>query len=320
MLPTPTPKERTLFTTAAYFDLFSFPLTPLELWKWCYVEPDTKDAVPSLPEVYRLLEESQFLRQRLAHREGFYFLRGQDASVATRKRRYVLAEAKYQRVLRAARAFRHLPFIRAIAVCNSLAYNNTREDGDLDLLIITDPRRIWTTRLLTTGLAALLGWRPSAGHARDAVCLSFFLAEDALGLQHLGLTPDDPYLRYWIDQLVPVYGNPDVLLALRSANRWYRERLPNSYAVLPSDRRWVRDTFASKTARALVRAVHAGRFGDALEFHYERLQRTLLPETLKRMANQDSRVVVNHRMLKFHQNDRRAEFVAQLAARLVRVP
>lgn len=316
----PTAAEQAILSTFAYFDVFSYPLTPLEVWKWSYADNGQQTTFnhqhTTFGEVFSLLQLSVYLRERIDTDEGFYFLRGSENSVAVRKDRYLMAERKYQRVQHALRAFRYLPFIRCIAVCNTLAYSNTRDEGDLDLLVITKPGRIWTARMLATSLAQLLGWRPDFRHTRDAICLSFFLAEDAFDFRQIALVPDDRYLCYWLDQLVPLYGDASVIDSLRKENAWHAAHLPNAYGTLPARRRVVADTFASKAVRSILRAVHAGNFGNALERRYEQIQRRLLPDRLRDMANKDSRVVVSDRMLKFHDNDRRAAFAKHYAARL----
>lgn len=359
----PTAAEQAILSTLAYFDVFSYPLTPLEVWKWGYVDntqPTTDnhhevprtgqagsrlllkedrrrdnqqsppEADPASPEtlntqsttfgeVFSLLQTSTYLAERVESNEGFYFLRGSEDTVPIRKERYLMAERKYQHVRRALRAFRYLPFIRCIAVCNTLAYSNTRDEGDLDLLVITRPGRIWTARMLATSLAQLLGWRPDFRHTRDAVCLSFFLAEDAFDFRQIALEPDDRYLCYWLDQLVPLYGDASAVDSLRKENAWHAAHLPNAYGTFPARRRVVTDTFASKAVKGVLHTVHAGNFGNALERRYEQIQRRLLPDRLRDMANKDSRVVVSDGMLKFHDNDRRADFAELFAARLASV-
>ncbi len=315
---TPTSSEHSILSVITYFDLFSYPLTPYEIWKWAYHEAGEQPL--ALRDVFRGLAESAYLRERLDAREGFFFLRGQKGHVMTRKERYLLAERKYRRVLKAVRAFRFLPFIRAIAVCNSLAYSNTREDGDLDLLIITAPNKIWTVRFLTTGLAKLLGWRPTQEHARDGICLSFFLSESHLDLRSILRKPDDIYLHYWLDQLVLVYGDVAVLDALRAQNAWSAIRVPNAYGVVPGHRRRLVDTLTSRAVRGLFAFVHGGAVGRFLEGWYRSVQRNVLPLPLRLLAEQeDSRVVMNDAMLKFHENDRRALIAEQFAHRLAEV-
>lgn len=309
--------ERAVLKSIVYFDLFSYPLTPLEAWKWMMA--DGTSARPTLGDVTALLETSTSLHSLLDHAEGFYFLRGRDDIVAVRKQRYLLAERKYNRVLRAARVLRIVPFIKLLAVCNSLAYSNAQDASDLDLFIITEPGRIWTVRQLTVGLAAFLGWRPTTGRTRDRICLSFFVSEKGMNLQSITLDPGDIYLRYWIDQLVPVWGDPAVLDAFRAANAWQRAFLPNAYGVETAQRRRCEDSSFARFVRGLLTMVHAGRIGHALELRYRTLQMRRLPERLRRLANIDTRVVMNDRMLKFHDNDRRRQFAEQYETNLQNV-
>lgn len=313
---TPTPLEQSILSVVTYFDLFSYPLTAWEIWKWCLVEPGRE---ASFATVRLTLESSPYVQSRLEKNEGFYFLHGHDANVAIRKDRYLMAEKKYRRVLRAVRFFRCLPFIRAIAVCNSLALSNTRKDGDLDLLIITKPGRIWTSRMLTTGFAKMFGWRPTQDHAQDTVCLSFFLSENSLDLHSLLREPTDPYMWFWLDQLVPVYGDMAIFDRLRSENSWMQDHLPHSYGVQTARRRIVNDAWWSKTIRSILALFHSGAWGDVLEQRYRRVQENLLPPHLRELANKDSRVVLNDAMLKFHDNDRRDAIAAQFASRLAEV-
>lgn len=307
-------EERSILKTIVYFDLFSYPLTPLEAWKWLMT--DGASAHPTLGHVTSLLETSTSLRSLLDHAEGFYFLRGRDDIVAVRKQRYLLAERKYNQVLRAVHVLRIVPCIKLIAVCNSLAYSNARDSSDLDLFVITQPGKIWTVRQLMTGLAALLGWRPTADKARDQICLSFFVSEEGMNLHPMTLDPGDVYLRYWIDQLVPVWGDPAALDAFRSENGWQKEFLPNAYGVETAQRRRREDGRSARFVRGLLGAVHAGRIGNALESRYRAFQLRHLPERLRALVNTDTRVVMNDRMLKFHDNDRRRQFAEQYEANL----
>lgn len=314
---TPTTIERALLSTVAYFDLFSYPLTNFELWKWLYLPDDVPP--PTLVDVRNLLTTSAYLQQRLATKQGFFFLHGRGGLVALRKQRYLLAEQKYRRVHRALRVFRFLPFIRAIAVCNSLAYNNVRPESDLDLLIICRAGRMWTARLFTAGTAKLFGWRPSAAHTRDTICLSFYLSDHALSLESLLAGKDDRYLHYWIDQLVTVYGDQRLVEQLRNVNLWHRRRLPNAFHGSTARRRLVTDTVWSRMGRSVLEALHGGTFGAVLEDGYRRMQERVLPSNLQHLANRDSRVVLNQAMLKFHENDRRAEFAQRFATQLAQV-
>lgn len=313
----PTRLEHAILSTLAYYDGFSFPLTAFEIWKWLHL--DTHGTLPSYGDIQRLLNESAVLSEKLERRDGMYFLRGRGEIIDTRKERYLHAERKFDRLSRALRLLRFLPFIRAIAVCNSLAFSNARDESDLDLLIITDHNRLWTTRMFATGLAALLHWRPTPEHSRDTLCLSFYLADPDQSLTPLLISIEDIYLRHWLDHLVPVYGDEALIARLRAANPWHRDRLPNAYGVLSAARRRTRDTRMSRIVKRGLEALHATTIGNALERQYRLWQQKHLPEKLKVLANKDARVVMNKGMLKFHENDRRDAFARQYALRLQEV-
>ena len=310
----PTRLEHAILSTLAYYDSFSFPLTAFELWKWLHLE--SPGIVPSYGDLQQNLEESVFLREKIERRDGMYVLRGRSEIVDIRRERYLFAERKYQRLGHALRLLRFVPFIRAIAVCNSLAFSNARSESDVDLLIIPDRTHLWTARMFGTGLAALLRWRPTPERSEDTLCLSFYLADPVASLATLLLSVDDIYMRHWIDHLVPVYGDTTLVDRLRGANPWHRDQVPNAYGVMPASRRRTRDTRASRLVKYALEALHQGPVGRMLEHRYGAWQKKHLPEKLKALANKDTRVVMNETMLKFHENDRREVYARTYALRL----
>ncbi|MFH1171359.1 MAG: hypothetical protein V1778_02375 [bacterium] len=312
-----TPTERSILSTLAYYDGFSYPLTLLEVWKWLIAEPS--DPSVTLGDVERLLRESIFLNERIEEREGMFFLRGRDELLAIRKERYLLAERKFQRLHRAMRVLRLCPFIRTVAVCNSLAYANACDESDLDIFLLVEHDHIWTARMFATGLATILRWRPEQRGLRDSVCLSFYLSDISQPIDDLMTSNDDTYLRYWIDHLVLIYGDMKLLDTFRSANRWTRDRLPNTHGTAPAWRRMTQDTWLSNVIKQTIEKFHTGRFGETLERRYRDWQMRHLPQQLQALVNKDSRVIMNDRMLKFHENDRRTDFISHHAARLKEV-
>jgi hypothetical protein len=310
----PTHLDRIIIETLAYFDLFSYPLTPFELWKWGIARDGQ---VPTLATVITHLSDSTYLRDRIGEQEGMIFCKGREEIVTLRKTRYLIAERKFRRVQKAVRFFRFLPFIRAIAVCNTLSYANARDEGDIDLLILTVPGKIWTTRMFATGLAALCQWRPTRMRLRDSLCLSFYLADSAVSLRTLLLRDrTDLYFRYWLDQLVPVFGDVRAIERLQRANAWAHDILPHAYGNAPCPRRVVPDRGYNRIIRRMLEWCHGGPHGRVLERAYCGWQMQHLPKKLKELANTDTRVVLNDTMLKFHTNDRRADFASLHESRI----
>lgn len=299
------PLEAAILRTVAYFDLFAYPLTAWEVWKWGWGE--AKEPY-SYRAVEQALDSSDVLQEKIACQSGFVFLKGRGELVATRQERYRLALRKFKKAKSFTRVLAQLPFVRAVAVCNSLGTANARAESDIDLFIITKPGHVWTTRLLAAGYAQLRKLRPQVGDRADKVCLSFFLTVDALNLADIRKT-DDPYLTMWLATLAPLYDPHGLLPSLWSANPWLANALPNAVWRTPAEQREVKASAAQSLLETL--------FGGASFEHWaERFQQRRLPPNLRALANRDTRVILNNQMLKFHDNDRRDEYAQRFQAQL----
>lgn len=206
-----------------------------------------------------------------AHADGYFALPGADVAALARARRARRTHAmRKMRALRRAVGFlRHVPGVRGIAAANTLAFMHAREDSDIDLFVRTRPGLTWTARLLCVAPFALLRRRPEDG-ARDPFCFSFFASTAAPDLSTLAIPGGDPYLDVWIRSLRPV-----------------TEVKPRG-----GGKPW------GFGHRGLTSCERLAKF----------VQLRRLPARLRALMNADSRVVVNDDMLKFHENDRRAEY------------
>ena len=287
---------RSIVSTIAYFDLFSFPLTTLELWRWLHSDRSQSGctlhaARCTLSEIDRSLRDDLDIRSSLLTQGGFWFLRGRGEIVAERLRRQRIAERKYARARRVSRLLSGIAGVRMIAVANTLALSASRDEGDIDLFVVTKPGALWSVRGTAAGLLDLLGLRPSNDYSRDAICLSFLVSDDALNLSALAL-PNDPYLAQWVASLVPIYDNGGIYDAFWKANEWILDLLPNA---------WNRQT--------IERTIHPlFPIPTPPDTFARKCQWKRFPPLIREMMNLDSRVVVNDYMLKFHTNDRREEF------------
>jgi len=289
--------EKSILATIAYFDIFNYPLTEVEIWKWLWFE---NSKVSNLWEIEQTLKNSEILKSLMSNSRGFYFLKNREELVEIRERRYILAEKKVKRAKRVAGLLKFIPGIKMIAVCNSLAWTNAREESDIDFFIVTAPNKIWTARFWAAGFLQIFGLRPSKNNARDKICLSFFVDEDSLNLEPLAVGQLDVYLVYWIVQLWPLYDRGGVYQKFWQANTWVKNFLPNVFS---------REMDAEKNVgnAAGLPQKHASQ-ESFIEKFFRWLQMKLLPKNLKEMENRDSRVVITDKILKFHANDRREEY------------
>lgn len=282
----PTLLEQSIFRILAYTKYTEFSLTTFEVWKWCDIN------AASILEIETCLNQSEWLRNNgVSGFSGFWAIGDVEEWRIERISRVTDALRKSRRARTFAAFAAWLPWVQMIAVCNSLAFSFTKETSDIDLFIVTRPGRLWSTRLVLTGVLALLRLRPGET-IRDPICLSFFVDTNHLDLASLKIGSEDPYLQMWIASLSPIMDRDDVLIKLRAVNRWIRPLLPRS----------------NRVQRALAYAVAGSRsLPDVGIFEpiAERIQRARFPIALRQLMNQDTRVVVTDGMLKFHENDRR---------------
>ncbi len=296
--------EKSVLQTLVYFDMFDYPLTSWEVWKFLY-RPKKEMRVQEIDQILEDLKQSS----RVSEKNGFWTLVGRDEIVDIRHERYVYAEKKFKRAERATSFLRMVPGIRMVAVSNTLAFSHSRPDSDIDLFIVTSPGSLWKSRLFGVLPFALFGLRPAPNKERDKFCFCFFATMCGLDFSSFALKDEDPYLAYWIASLAPLYDPEGIIDALWESNPMVNEILPNARPVWVSKRRrvdefWKRkDDFSSPAGflESAAKAIQFARF----------------PKSIKTRMNRDLGVVVTDDVLKFHtDHERRAEYRDKFKARL----
>lgn len=315
--------EKSIFSTIAWFDIFDYPLTAWEIWKWgCHGKanisvrgesfPDEEMGVSAgknqISKIKEILEKSGKLKESISHKNGFYFLRWRDDLIEVRKERYLLAEKKYRKLLKIAKILAHLPFVKSIAVADGLSYSNSKKEDDIDLFIITAKNRIWLVRFLSILVLKLFRARPTLANKKDKICLSFFISEEALNLNRIMLPEKgglpDVYFIYWLAWLYPIY-DEGIWQKFIEANSWIRNHLPNYFSQEPILRRKIVLKPIGRFSKRFCEKIHLGVFNDLSEKFHRWLQMKLMPQCLKKLANKTTAVIISDQILKFHDKDKR---------------
>lgn len=109
----------------------------------------------------------------------------------------------FERTQKYMRYMTWMPGLRMVAVCNSLSMYASDDDSDIDLFIVSDPGRMWLTRICFTVVFQLLGVRRHGNKVANRFCLSFFATTNALDFSKIAIE-DDVYLKTWIEHLKPI--------------------------------------------------------------------------------------------------------------------
>ncbi|MEM8858269.1 MAG: radical SAM protein [Chloroflexota bacterium] len=204
-----------ILQTVSYAGIFSHPLTVRELHRYLIGLKLTAEELDD--EIIRMLALGSLIQQT---QQRWTTLPGNEKLFGIRAEREERSRRLWPLARHYGRLVGRLPFVRMVAVTGSLAVNNPDPKADIDLFIITEPDRLWLTRLMTVGIVKLA--------ARQGVhlCPNYFITTKNLTIETRNL-----YTAREICQMVPLSGH-DVYHQFRLANHWTTGFLPNS--TLPS--------------------------------------------------------------------------------------
>jgi len=296
-----------ILKTLAYFELFEMPLNAFEVYRYLYWPHREKVEKKEVKDALKSLEKAGDL---FIH-ENYYYL-GSDMKerLGVRKVRQKRSREWMQRAKPWLKVLAAWPGVEMIAICNNLAFLSAREESDIDLFIVTKPGRLWQTRFFLAAFLQMFKKRttPDSGDA-EKFCLSFFVSSDALDLSSVRLEGEDIYLAYWVASLVPVYD---------PMNRMHDVMTQNHHLIAPITRSkpenfctiWsISETTISFRLLELF-TNQTSWFTQWLEKKTRAWQEKHFSKEIKdALEKQNSFVIANSQMLKFHTNDRRQKFL-----------
>jgi len=281
-----------------YGDIFDYPLTRDEIWRYCPM-------LLTREELDRRLVDDGLTEGR----DGLHHLPGREQLVPLRQRRRELSRAIWKKARRVAGLVQHIPFIRGLAVTGSLTTDNSDEDGDPDFLVITAPNRIWTVFFFLGTIQKLT--------SVQTLCPNFYMSED-----HMKVTPCDYYNAREVTQAIPL-NSPDLFKRFRESNNWVEKFLPNhGLAPSPPADPLPRHGLLLRCGR-FFELIFDGRLGDSLERFFHRLLFHRLPTHYKAFGGSAPAEVLEAarqgRELRFHGLHHRTLIRDALAQRIDRL-
>lgn len=179
-------------STLRFFDLQQFPLAAQEIHK--YLVADVASLKTKIDDKFELTQTSStptaplhfdtILTQlyilgregKVVERHGFYALPGREEIIEERQKSYLFGLKREKLIRRYLVPTKHIPFVRGIALAGSQALGQMRTTSDIDLLIITDSKHMWTARTLLSMWFQLFGVRRHGKKIANRFCLNHYLA------------------------------------------------------------------------------------------------------------------------------------------------
>jgi len=246
------------------------------------------------------------------------------------------AQGKINKVRKALKIFRFVPFLKGLFICGSVARKVSRPGSDIDFLVLTKQNRIWTVRFFLTVLAFLLRKKtkdaiprftnclptlPTGRQSRQAGDSRFTNRKDKFCLNHYRSSShlklegelQDLYSAQEYARMINIYsGNRIDRKFFKKNKKWMRKFLPNfNFTKLPLytiyDLQLMTYNFLEN--------VLSGKFGDIMEkllFYLQSRKIALgrgLPPTQQNCSGKwhvsiknSERIVTNENVIMFHLN------------------
>lgn len=294
--------QNSILRTIHYFDMFSFPLTREELYRFLWQSP-----------VMNYSDFSDYLNQEkipgIEEYDGYCYLSNRQENIVERNLSLVYSETRLRRARLVVKFLRSIPFLRAIFVCNTVASGTAKSQSDIDFFIISAPKRAWIVRLFSNLILRVFGLRTYKNQISNRICLSFFVDEKHLDLSSLRIANDDVHFVYWIYQMVPIFDPKKIHEKFLHLNQWIKVFLPNAY-----DRHeYAYNKSISVGNIALLwqwfwETAWQGWYGDRLEEQARKLQKSRLKwGVVKKAEMGDNHIVLGEGIIKLHENDTRTK-------------
>lgn len=274
--------DEAIIRALCYSDIFGFPLTLEEIVRF-----SPEDI--TIDEARNRLSRGKAIRTVVKKNSHYYYLDGREENCELRDRREGVSKRKLDIAIKRLTPLQGIPFLKSAMITGALAAFNSPEGDDIDLLIISAPRRIWTTYFF------LRVWR-MFGHNPD-VCFNMFFSEE-----DLELTGTDRNFFYAREVLggIPVYNEFASAESLFNENPWIYRFFPSYFDdeerrgfSLNRSPRWRR-------RRQRLEKMLSGPMGDVFEYIVRKTQFRQMVKSTPGAANR-----MSPSRIKLHKSDNR---------------
>lgn len=200
--------EESILLALTYANIFAYPLTSKEIFKWLTRKStfeEVKNSLKKNTDKFWSLEEN------------LYFLKGQRMLVKIRKEREKISEQILREKSDFISKLQNHKEVKLVAISGALCFKNSKDlDDDLDIFFILKNNSIWRFNLE-------ISLRKKFTKEAQKVCHNYLIAED-----NLKLIEKDFFTAHQLLNLQPA-DNLDFYQKFLEANSWTEEFFPNFY-------------------------------------------------------------------------------------------
>jgi len=280
-----------------YADIFNHPMTEREVWRW----------MPTSVHISKKVFHKELLtlvkKKKILSLSPFLLLPQHKKYLGIHAQRLMTSQKKWKLACKVGRILKGVPTILFVGVTGSLAVNNTDENDDIDLCIVTTKGTVWMTRLITTLAVELFSHRrhPGTKNIKDTICLNMFVAEDALTIEK---NRHDIYIAHELLQMVPLWERKGIMKKWLLKNPWVKSTYIHAY---------------EEKMKSVVSRTRQNKYAAGIYRLFEQPARWLQIQYMKQRHTTEE---VTERQIRFHPKDVRQRVIAtyQLACKSYKIP
>lgn len=301
-------KERVILDTLKYRQIFGCPMTIFQIWAYLLTAHQSSKQLPGNPVDYANSARSidavdpikppimspQELGQALAQlvksgtvieKNGLYSLGKVDYE------NYAQNQTRAKELIARANAVTHylkkIPWIEMVALTGDVSAFNATKNADIDILVVTKPRRLFLSRFFLVVILKLLGVYWNAKNPAGKICPNIFMTSDAMTWE---VKNQNLYTANEVSLLYPLYSRNNCYFDFLAQNAWVAYYLQN--LIIP------------KTSLQVIKQTITGKLLDLVEF----LTRTLQLAHMKKKRTEE---IVTKNFLHFNIHDKTSNIVGK---------
>lgn len=204
--------------TLLYSDIFDFPLSEEEIWKYLICEKKVSQK--------HFTKRIKKINSVVFRKNNYLFTTERESIVKKRLRRIKESKIKLEIARKIISKLFLVPTVVFIGISGNLSMLNSEKKDDIDIFVIVKRNKIWITRFLLIAILKFMGVYRKRGEkvVSNKFCLNMLIDET-----NLKLSSDfqSLYTAHEVCQLMPIRERGEVYKKFIESNSWTSNYLPN---------------------------------------------------------------------------------------------
>jgi len=205
-----------LLDTLRYRQIFDCPMSYHQIWNY-FISSKPVDMQNFKDTLDNLIKNKKIL-----YKDGWYSIDKVDYEKVEIKRKH--AEKLIAQAKDIVKYLRQIPWIEMVAVTGSVAAFNANEQSDIDILVVTKPKRLWLTRVFLASILKILGVYWNDKKPAETICPNILITTNNLTWDS---NKQNLYTANEISLLYPIFFRHNCYFDFLKQNDWVGRHLPN---------------------------------------------------------------------------------------------